>query len=184
VNFRISFILIILVAVVGGYVLIFELNRRPEKDPEPPYFYDVELTDITEITISIKDTQQSFIKAEHQWVFKDSGNPVDLARWSGIPLLLTGPRAARVLKNRLEDPQEYGVDPPQTHITVKLEGGHVINVVLGHKTPDGLSHYAQVVGFPQLYLVSSTWGDVINRIATEPPILLETNDQNVEAPTY
>lgn len=183
-NFRISFILIILVAVVGGYVLIFELNRRPDKEPEPPYFYDVEITDIGGITISLKDTQQSFIKAGNKWVFEDSGSPVDPARWSGIPLLLTGPRAARVLKNTLEDPQEYGLDPPETHITVTLEDGRAINVILGYKTPDGLSHYAQVVGFAQLYLVSSTWGDVINRIATEPPVLGENTDQSVESGAY
>ena len=181
-NFRISFILLVLVAVVGGYVLIFELNRRPEKEPDPPFFYDVELTDITNVSITYQDQEQSFTKVDSNWFFKDSGEPVNLQRWSGIPLLLTGPRAARVLKEELDDAQEYGLDPPQTYITVTLKDGRQISVLLGDKTPDGLSHYAHVVGFSPLYLVSATWGDVINRVVTEPPIISETAEPVPEFP--
>ena len=92
------------------------------------------------------------------------------------------PPRPRVLKEELDDAQEYGLDPPQTYITVTLKDGRQISVLLGDKTPDGLSHYAHVVGFSPLYLVSATWGDVINRVVTEPPIISETAEPEPEFP--
>ena len=51
-NFRVSFILLVLVAVVGGYVLIFELQRQPEKSPREPWFYDIGYDDIVNISVT------------------------------------------------------------------------------------------------------------------------------------
>ena len=170
-NFRVSFILLVLVAVVGGYVLIFELQRRPGTEPDPPFFYDVEMDDITNVTVTYKGQREAFVKIENQWFFEDTGGPVDMQRWGGIPLLLTGPQAASVLKEQVNNPAEYGLDPPETSITVTLEGGRQASVLLGNMTPDGISHYSQVVGYSPLYLVTSTWGGVINRLVTEPPVI-------------
>jgi hypothetical protein len=41
---------------------------------------------------------------------------------------------------------------------------------LGDPTSDRDHHYAQVIGFPQLFLIANTWGDMISRLAKEPPL--------------
>ena len=171
-NFRVSFILLVLVAVVGGYVLIFELQRRPGAEPDPPFFYDVDMGDITNVSVTYQGQQEVFVKIENQWFFEDTGEPVNMDRWGGITLLLTGPQAARVLQEQIDNPAEYGLDPPETYIIVTLEGGRQASVLLGNMTPDGISHYAQVEGYSPLYLVTSTWGSVLNRLVTEPPVIL------------
>jgi len=181
-SFRISFILLVLVAVVGGYVLIFELQRQPTKEPEPPFFYDVQPDAIARVSITYRGVEQVFIRKSGAWLFEASGDPVNMERWSGMTLLLSGPRAARVLRPEFDNPAEYGLDPPETAISLTLEGGQPVAILVGHKTPDSLSNYAQVIGFPQLLLVSSSWGDVINRLVSEPPVVTPTPQGALIAP--
>ena len=173
-NFRISFILLVLVAVVGGYVLIFELQRQPETPPKPPWFYDISSDDITGISVAYGGQQQSFVKKQQGWVFEDSEEPVDMDRWGGITLLLSGPRTTRVVEEQIDNPAEYGLDPPQSYITVRLRDGRQIDILLGDNTPEGSMHYAQVVGYEPLFLIHSSWGEVLNRLVTEPPVIIPT----------
>ncbi|MCL0044286.1 DUF4340 domain-containing protein [Dehalococcoidia bacterium] len=177
-NYRISFILLVMLAVVGGYVFIFELQQEPEKDPLPPWIYDIEFTDIIGVNVTYQGKSQSFIRVDYEWNFKDTGDPVDLDRWSGIPLLLSGPRIDRVLTEQSVNLVEFGLAPPESDISVTIEGGRKLSMSLGHKTPDGASHYALMPGSPTMFLINSSWGDVINRLVIEPPILISTPTPN------
>ncbi len=179
-SFRISFILLVLVAVVGGYVLIFELQRQPTRDPEPPFFYDVQPEAIARVSITYQGVEQVFVSKDGVWQFEASGDPVDMDRWSGMTLLLSGPRSSRVLQPEFDNPEEYGLDPPETNIHLTLDGGQAIAILVGHQTADSFSAYAQVIGFPQLLLVSSSWSDVINRLVIEPPVVTPTPEEAVE----
>ncbi len=173
-NFRISFILLVLLAVVGGYVLIFELQRQPEKAPDTPWFYDVAFEDINSISVTYREQKQVFIQNEQEWVFEDTGEPLDIERWSGIPFLLSGPRSVRVVQEQIDNPSDYGLDPPQSTILIGLKDGRQIGVLLGDLTPDGISHYGQTVGSAPLFLIHSSWGDIFNRLVTEPPAIIPT----------
>ena len=177
-SFRVSFILLVLVAIVGGYLLLFELQKRPKAEQNAPWFYDVGLEDIASIRLEHGGAAQVFISTPDGWVFQDSGNPVDNSRWSGVPLLLTGPRSTRVAKDTVDTPAVYGLDPPQSVFTVTLKGGQSITTLLGDKTPDGQNHYAQVVGSAPLFLIPASWGDLISGLADNPPIATPTAAPN------
>ncbi|MBI2170943.1 MAG: DUF4340 domain-containing protein [Chloroflexi bacterium] len=173
-SFRVSFILLVLVAVVGGYVFLFELQKTPKPQQSAPWFYDVSYDDLAVISVEYLGQKQVFEATPEGWVFQESREPVDLARWSGIPLLLTGPRSSRVARESIDDPKEYGLDPPQSVFTVSLKSGQQITTLLGDVTPDGVNHYAQVVGSAPLFLIPAAWGDVINRLIIEPPMVTPT----------
>jgi len=171
-NYRTSFILLVLVIVIGGYVLMF--RPRTEREPTPPWLYNISLFDIASISLTFLGEREAFVQTESGWAFEHTGEPVDIERWGGIPLLLAGPQIERVVKEQIDNPGDFGLDPPQAEIIVTIKGGQKVTTVLGDKTPDGVSHYAQIVGFPQLILISSTWGDVLKRLVTEPPIVIPT----------
>ena len=174
-NFRISFILVVLVAVVGGYVLFFELQQGEEREPEPPQFYNLEEQDIRRVVFTHQEETKAFVKREGTWYFDDAaGEAVNMNRWSGIPLLLTGPRSRRLLEEQTGDPTLYGLDPPVTLIEITLLDGRRLSVLLGDKTPDGSANYAQLEGFAPLFAIDVTWGEVMNRLVTEPPEPEET----------
>lgn len=174
-NFRISFILIVLLAVVGGYVLFFELQRGDEREPDPPQFYNLEEQQIQSVVFTHREETQAFVKREGTWYFDDAtGDAVNMNRWSGIPLLLTGPRSRRLLEDRIDDLTLYGLDPPVTLIQITLNDQRQLNVLLGDLTPDGSANYALLEGFGTLFAIDVSWGDVMNRLVTEPPVLPET----------
>ena len=174
-NFRISFVLVFLAAIVGGYVLLFELQQGPQREPDPPWFYNVHENDINHISVTYQGATQAFVKRETNWFFDDGtgepGESVDVSRWGGIPLLLTGPRSRRLLEEQIDNPAFFGLDPPVTSIGITLRDGRQLNVLLGDSTPDGAGNYVQLEGDAPLFIVDITWGGVLNRLVTEPPVL-------------
>ena len=168
-NYRVSFILVVLVAIVGGYVVLFQLTDHPPVEPQNPWVYDITFGDITGIQVTHRGDTQTFIKSESGWVFADSGEPVDNDRWGGVPLLLTGPRSSRVLEEVVQDPASFGLDPPLTHIVITLRSESKIDLYIGDKTPDAGSSYAMVGRSQTLFTVPGDWTDILTRLVTEPP---------------
>jgi len=174
-NFRVSFVLVVLVAVVGGYVLLFELQQQPPPPATAPWFYDVEMSALIGISITHLGQEQVFVRrADGEWVFLDSGEIPDPERWSGIPLLLTGPRSTRVLDEPADDLSEYGLDPPITSVRVDIAGGIQFNFILGVNTADGSATYGRVIGSDAVFLLTSSWAPLLTMLVTDPPRLTGT----------
>ena len=115
--------------------------------------------------------EQSFSYREGSgWYFTGEQQPsVDLARWGGVTLVLSGPRARRVLAEEVDDLKTYGLDPPSTELTLSLRGDRSLEMYLGDLTPDGTGYYATQKGDDNLYVIESVWGQVLRRLASEPP---------------
>ena len=177
-SFRITFVFAILALVVGGYVVLFELQKTTESEPKPLWFYNVRDDDIKRISITHRtaDSEETlaFTKQsgkEFKWYFDDgTGREVDLIRWGGIPLLVTGPRSKRVLEDTVSDLTPYGLKTPRTIVEVTLNNGRNIIVKVGDTAPDGKGSYAQLDGFSALFLIDPSWGEVLSRLVLEPPV--------------
>lgn len=173
-SFRITFVLAILALVVGGYVALFELQKTTESEPKPLWFYNVRDDDIKRISVTYQGETLAFTKQsgkEFKWHFDDgTSREVDLIRWGGIPLLVTGPRSKRVLDDTVSDLAPYGLKTPETIIEVTLNNGRIIKVLVGNKAPDGKGSYAQLSGFSTLFLIDPSWAEVLSRLVLEPPV--------------
>ena len=147
-----------------------------KKAAKSPWFYQVHEDDIQTIGVRyLDDKSVSFYKtADRTWAFADpEGIPPNYNRWGGITLLLSGPGTRRDLtavQPIIDDPAQYGLDDPDTIVDVGLTANRSVQFRLGDLTTDGRHHYGQVAGFPDLFLIASSWGDVISRLANEPPI--------------
>jgi len=174
-SFRTTFILVALFLLLGGYALISQLTRSPEKPKLPPWVYSMDDDALIAIDISYQGKSVSFRRDDNlRWHFdRPDGPPVNLQRWGGIPLLLSGPRSRRVVTQQAEDLAPYGLASPQMVITLGF-GGPPLEILVGDKTPDGKGYYMQVRGYPTIYVVDYTWGDVIARLVTEPPYVTPT----------
>ena len=171
-NYRISFILIVIATIISIYVGFFELKKPPKTDTQTqdaPWFYDIGYDELAIITITYGDSKVSFTKKEDKWVFTENNDNVDLNRWSGIPLLFTGPRSSRLITNNLTNPEEYGIAEPSAKYTVTLSAGNIITILVGTQTPDNSSSYVNLLGKTSLFLVPSSWVAAINNIAINPP---------------
>jgi len=174
-NWKATGSLLVAALVVAIVVYINPFEDEEIYVPPSPWFYQVSFDDIIHIDIKDLDRQVVFNKLRPgTWVFEDpEGIPTDDYRWGGIVLLLSGPQTQRdfsTVRQTIDDPAEYGLDQPKLVVDVGLTADRTLQFRLGDTTTDGSFHYAQVVGFPQLFLIADAWGDVLTRLVTTPPV--------------
>lgn len=174
-NLMITGALIVVAIIVGAVAWINPFKSELEVQEKSPWFYQVSEDDIETIRVNYKGKVVSFYKSsDFTWAFDDpEGIPPSFFRWGGITLLLSGPGTKRDLTSFrpiIEDPAQYGLDDPDTIVDVGLTSNRTLQFRLGDVTTDGKHNYSQVVGFPDLFLITSTWVNVVSRIANEPPL--------------
>ena len=170
-NLRLSIILVVVLIVFGGTVLVVRQSRSGGITDEP-WMFRMDESALVSITVSAGGQTVEYVRkpgGTTWYIQQEPEVPVFLDKWSGTPLLVSGPRVNRVLGASIEDPSIYGLDPPETAVTVVQRGGQSFEFHLGFRTPDEANQYAQLVGDPQLFTVPEIWGFVITRLALEPP---------------
>ena len=136
-----------------------------------PFFYNISPDDLIGISITYQDKNEAWEYNEdlRRWVFANAqGIPVNPTTWGGVTTLLSGPRLARI-SDTIGDPSLYGLDDPETIISLTLRNGFTRVINLGNVTPDGTRHYASASTVDGLALVDATWGQVLNNLVTNPP---------------
>jgi hypothetical protein len=178
-------LLVILAALTGTFYLVSRPRPGPAPDPKE-YVWLIEQEDIEHITLTLPrenpPLSQKFIKISQEdkfpWFFDDpQRTPVDTQRWGGgIPLLLSGPGADRVINdNAPEDRlQAYGLLNPSLVVDLRLKDGRTITVTWGDRTPDGGNDYARAPNSNAVATVDRTWLDVISGLVKNPPFATTT----------
>ena len=198
-NIRLTIMLVFVLTIFGGSFLWFQFNPKQERIPNQPWLYKIDDSSIVHIEVSNSGQTVNYNKKPGgtTWFIQDEEEetPVLIEKWSGTPLLLSGPQVNRVLAQSFDDPAAYGLDPPASVIKVTERSGIVYEFHMGDPTPDGENQYARLVGDPQLFSVPQIWAQVINKLALEPPYVrlyyvgqdnsidaigVEHNDQYVE----
>jgi len=179
-RFRSILILLVILLALGGYFIFFNDSEPPPEKKEPRVFvWLIEMNEIQHIEIRLprEDKSEAFIKISQEdkfpWYFDDpQRSEVDVARWGGgIPLLLSGPGAERVIaKDATEEKlAEFGLTQPQMEIILILEDGDILNITVGDRTPDGNTFYVRAPNSNNVCLVDYTWYEVLERLVKEPP---------------
>ena len=193
-NIRLTILLVFVLALFGALALWFKpWDQDPPREEEPwawriddDAIVHVEVLNRSEAGGSIECSDETIsLTGEEQTVAyeKDLGRgkwfivdgeereEVYQQRWSGTPLLLSGPRVNRVLGETIENPAQYGLDPPETVIVITEETGLAYEFWLGNLTPDEGYTYMRLVGDSQLLTVPEVWGRVVNCLAVSPPVI-------------
>ncbi len=171
-NVRLSILLVAVLIIFGGTFLAVRLTRTPEPTPERQWLYKVDDEDVIHIVVTHGGQTVSYDKkpGSEQWLIEgDPPVPVVQTKWSGTPLLLSGPQVSRVLALTIDNPASYGLEPPLSRVEVTVRGGLKYEFHMGSPTPDGQNQYARLVGDPELFTLPEIWARVINKLAIEPP---------------
>ena len=145
-----------------------------DRPPEEPWLYRIGEDTINRIEVTNAGQTATYNRKPggHRWYIEgDPEIPVFQDKWSGTPLLLSGPRVNRDLSETIEDPVPYGLDPPLSIVKVTDRSGQSFEFHMGGSTPDDANQYARLVGHTTLFTVPAIWAQVINRLATDPPYL-------------
>ncbi len=170
-NAVVRLVLLLAVAAVGVAVWLFVLDGpgQPETTPPRARLYSVAQDEVVNVTVQTGTDAVAFEKRDGLWYFSDDPVlPVNLDRWGGVVLLLSGPEVERRLPPPAA-PHEFGLDAPSV-VGVGLADGRQISVRLGEETPDGRNVYAQLDGEQNVALVNEPWAGVLLRLAVDPPL--------------
>ena len=173
-SLRISLVLVIILAYISiGVTCYFTQQNESTYDLEdPPFFYNVDPDALSRIIVELDSQKQSwrYNSDFEKWFFEDPPNiPASMFRWGGVTQLLGGPKTQRVIKSEIDNLSKYGLDNPSMIITLELTDKSNIRLILGSLTPDKNSHYSMIDGYPQLVLIDSSWGNIFERLAYDPP---------------
>ena len=182
-NLRLSILLVAVLVLFGGTFLVVRFTGSEARIPDEPWLFRIDDGAINHIVVTHKGQTLAFEKkpGSLKWfILEDPELPVNFERWSGTPLLLSGPRVNRVLSDTIDDPVSYGLDPPETSVKVTERNGQGFEFHIGSSTPDKSNTYARLVGHPQLFTVPTVWAEIIDRLVIEPPYprlyLIEEDD--------
>ncbi len=174
-HLRLTAVVAALALVAAAVVVLDPFREQDEPGAGRPWFYRIAPEEIESIEILHGEGHVRFLRvSESAFVFVDPpGLPPDRVRFSGVPLLVSGPRAKRELPldsaaSGLSD--QYGLDDPRTVVRVGVAGKEDLEFRLGRETSDGAHQYGQVSGVAALHLIASSWGEVLARLAEEPPL--------------
>ena len=97
---------------------------------------------------------------------------VDMARWGGgVPLLLSGPKAERLIAPAATPEQlaSYGLLQPRMTVDLVLRDDRRIRAEVGDATPAGSAYYVRLADSADVYTVHRTWVEVLERLVLDPP---------------
>jgi len=175
-SFRLTGILILLLAMIAGSIYYLRVNQPEKKEEERPEIWDVDEKKINrlEIRLAREKKQIAFFldKGEDKWFFDDyRKTPLDKKRWGGIIFLLTNPKGKRKIADKADNLDKYGLRRPQTIIALGLDNiDKPFEILIGDPTPQKDQFYVKLGHSHPIYLVNNTFVEVINRLVNEPPI--------------
>ena len=174
-NIRLTFLLVAVLLLFGGSFAVVTLTRSPEPKDDQDWLWRVDDNSIVHIEVTYQGEKVVYDKkpGSTNWFILEGDREVRVfqPKWSGTPLLLSGPKVNRTLVEEIVDPAQYGLDPasPETRVRITERTGRSYEFHQGFVTPDGKNQYARLVGSPRLFVVPQIWGMVINRLAYQPP---------------
>jgi len=172
-------ILVMAGILVALGALFFISRQPPESEPqaEPRRFiWSVGMEDLKHLTINLPAERKSEAWVKHEdryWYFdRPNGTKVNMKRWGGgIPLLLSGPGAERLITGEATEEQleMYGFKNPKMEIALILRIEDTIKIEVGNRTLDGRAYYIKLLDSKTIYTVDHTWYDVLKRLVMDPP---------------
>jgi hypothetical protein len=168
----------VLFLIALALAAVFLARTRPQREQEgagSPEVWSLDPAALVGVTIELPrlDRRESWIRgADGRWAFQRAGRPaVDGRRWSGVPTLLSGPRAERLVA--VDTPSgrsaAFGLTRPAMRIELLVDGEEPLRIEVGDATPDGAGVYVQAPGSTSVYSVARSWYTVLVRLVTDPP---------------
>lgn len=171
-------IAILTVGLVAAGVLYYFTSQTEIPPPAKPrhFVWDVEMEELAKMAISLPPLgkKETWVKHDDRyWYFDKPGGPkVNMKRWGGgIPLLLSGPGAERLIADNASDEKLgiFGLVSPSMQIDLTLENRKSINIDVGDHTPDAQGFYVKLRKSRDVYTVHESWYHVLERLVLDPP---------------
>jgi len=176
VSFRISLILIIVIAIgvpIGSFLLLSQDSDLETNQQRRTFLYKVPEEKINSIEIISKENKIKFKKSEKpswQIIDGDKTFPVNPTRWSGVTFLLKGARIQREIPAENINLSEFGLLPPEHKVIIGFDDNTSINIDFGDLSPDSTHQYVNFNNEGTIYTLHTSFGYVLSDLLNNPPM--------------
>ena len=172
-----SIMVLVVMLAFSGILYYFTSQTEPPPPTKPrPFVWDVDMEELAKMAISLpaQGKREAWVKhKDRYWYFdQPEGQKVNMKRWGGgIPLLLSGPGAERLIVDNASEKQLeiFGLIEPRMKIDLTLENRKTIQIDVGDSTPDVQGFYVKLRQSKVIYTVHESWYHVLERLVLEPP---------------
>ena len=170
-KFRTTFMLLVVLAALGGYVLWSGRQKSGANDTAGAAAIPVLQLDpagIRAIDVRGEGKQVRVERDASGWqVQAPKPGPADPFRVTDVISGLAKLNATQLITPTGQDLAPYGLDKPA--YVVQLDGSTPATLRLGAKNPDGSATYVQRPSAPTIYLVKDSLLDTVERWVSDPP---------------
>ena len=161
--------------LLAGCIFYLKFTAPEQKEERGPEIWSVEEEKINHISIRLPRERKEASFLQHKdgrWRFDDrTRHPVDMKRWGGIVLLVSGPESKRMIAEKAENLDEYGFDDPQLVVVLGVRGRKdPLKIHFGDRTPMKDHFYVKLEHSAPVYIMPSIYCEVLMRLVLEPPI--------------
>jgi len=160
-SLRKTIIVLILLALVGGYALYSSIGTRP---PAIPKLLGVDAKDIAQIELR-SPTGDVVVERGKDGLWKITKPAAFKADQNAVNTLAQGISDALLNSTVEEKPDNlapFGLDPPRVVITVTLKDGRTMpSILVGSKTPVGYSDYVKLSDKPAVLLTDDSFSATV-----------------------
>ena len=165
---RLGLVSVAAIMVFSVWMIMARDSEESTEGKVVVHLYTAEQDSITSVAIQATQGIARFALNANVWTFEDpEGLAVNIERWGGIVLLLSGPQIERKL-GHVKNLNDFGLDTP-TVVDLILDDDSRMRVLIGDRTPDERHHYVTVGDDRELFLVNADWGNVLNALVEAPP---------------
>lgn len=177
-NFRVTGVLLIVLALLGGGVWYSELRDKGSADTAAAGATGNQVQiqkfaeqDVRQIVITKADQKIQVDRPEGgAWTLQPSGQNADSVRVSSVLFRLADLQATKKVADAPTDLAQYGLDSPSLTVTTTLADGTVYPLLLGGRSPTEAGTYVKKADDPPVYLISSQLGTDLDKLISDPPI--------------
>jgi len=172
VRFRGTIVLLIVFAVLGGYVYFAEYrghDEREQKKAAAKKLFPVPLKDVTGLTLVYPDHRISAVKKdEKRWeITEPKGIDADSDELEMLASNLNQIEKGQVISADKPDLTSFGLDKPAIDVTAHLKDGKDVRILFGAENPKKTDKYAKVGDSAEVFLSPSNWSKSFQKSLTD-----------------
>ncbi|MGQ9585028.1 MAG: DUF4340 domain-containing protein [Anaerolineae bacterium] len=172
---RNTLILLVLLALLGGYVYFFEVRGGgsgvgPTPTPSSVQVLGLNASDVSKLTVEgAEGTVRLSRPAGGSWQMEvPSQAEADDVRVNSVVSSLAWLSASRAI-TETTDLEPFGLAAPSWKVEITLADGTREQVYIGDTNPAGSQYYVRKEGDPAIYLVYASTIEGLQRLVKEPP---------------
>ncbi len=157
----------LILAIVGGYIYIFEIKQKEEtkkKEEQKTKLLGAQSSNLKELILKKSTGEEIELKKPADiWVITSPiKTKADTFAVEGLLAALGGSKYEKVIKENATNPIEYGLDKPE--FTLRASGENESSqIAFGAQNPSKSSYYAMVAGRPEVFLVADTLKNALDK---------------------